>query len=227
MRLKNWDYGSPGYYYVTICTRDRKKYLGDVTTSCKNHIHGMHCWKGLCDGIGDAHSWDGSCRGIHSWGGSWGGSCDGIGGTHDYASLPPTAHPAHESEPPAERRRAIVQLTPIGKIAYQNWVDIPKHFPFVSLDEFVVMPDHVHGLLCFKKPGYRETNVNSFGPQSKNLGSVLRGFKAATKAAATAQHIEFAWQPRYYDDVVTSGKALDRIRQYIRNNPERWAEKNK
>jgi hypothetical protein len=89
------------------------------------------------------------------------------------------------------------------------------------------MPDHLHGILCFQKPGYRGRSVNAFGPQSKNLGSVIRNYKGATKAYATSREIKFAWQARYHDDVITSGEELDKIRAYIRNNPAKWMEKTK
>ena len=72
---------------------------------------------------------------------------------------------------------------------------------------------------------YRERKMNCFGPQSQNLGSVIRNFKGATKAYATTHRIEFAWQGRYHDDVVASGKELEKIRIYIRYNLKRWNEK--
>ncbi|MEX2232741.1 MAG: hypothetical protein WD824_11305 [Cyclobacteriaceae bacterium] len=174
-RIKNWDYGSPGYYYVTVCTKNHNQNFGEVV---------------LWDGPVDAYNYMVETR-------AWDGKCGGIAGTHNYASLPPPARPAHVSPAPSSHTHAVVILTPIGKIAFQNWLDIPKHFPFVSLDEFVIMPDHIHGILCFKKPGYRERHLNSFGPQSQNLGSVLRNYKSATKAYATSHEIEFAWQSRF------------------------------
>ena len=123
---------------------------------------------------------------------------------------------------------AIVRSTPIGKVANQGIrFNIRQHFPLVSLDEFIIMPDHIHGILCFQKPGYRERNTNAFGPQSQNLGSVIRNYKGATKAYATAHGFPLEWQARYHDDVITSGKELDNIRRYIRDNPKRWIEKNK
>lgn len=202
IRIRNWNYGSPGYYYVTICTRDRMHYFGDVVIS------------------------DETPEDIQSPA-PWADVCGGFAATHNYASLPPAAPPPHGTGIRSTRSHVTVELTEIGKIAYQNWIDIPAHFPFVILDEFVVMPDHIHGILCFQKPGYRERNVNSFGPQSENLGSVIRNFKGATKAYATSHEIQFAWQARYHDDVITSGEELDRIRTYIRNNPAKWLAKSK
>jgi REP element-mobilizing transposase RayT len=202
-RLENWDYGSPGYYYVTICTRDRKEYFGDVV---------------MCDADIHTNRPDAAMK-------PWEDMCGGIAGTHNHASLPPAAHSSHVNPRSNDATSPVVRLTPIGKIAHQNWIDIPSHFPFVSLDEFVVMPDHLHGILCFHKPGYREHKVNKFGPQSMNLGSVIRNYKSATKSDATLNGINFAWQARYHDDVITSSTELEKIRKYIRENPSRWIEK--
>ena len=117
--------------------------------------------------------------------------------------------------------------TTVGQIAYQYWKEIPKHFPFVILDEFVIMPDHIHGLLYFDKPDYpyRIPRPNRFGPQSKNLASVIRGYKAAVKKYATVNNIPFAWQSRYHNYVVRTEGRLQIIRKYIRGNPSKWFEK--
>lgn len=121
----------------------------------------------------------------------------------------------------ASLHTAQVQLTPIGKIAYQYWIEIPNHFPFVVLDEFVIMPNHVHGILLINKPGYRDCKPNAFGPQSQNLPSVVRGYKAATKKYATINGMEFSWQPRYHERVLRMDE-LDACRKYIQNNPKKW-----
>ncbi|MGQ0737849.1 MAG: transposase [Bacteroidota bacterium] len=105
---------------------------------------------------------------------------------------------------------------------------IPEHFPFIILDEYIIMPDHIHGILFINKetqdiaspqdPGYK----NKFGPQSGNISSVIRGYKAAVKSIATANNIEFAWQPRFYEHVIRDKEELIRIRKYIVKNPENW-----
>ena len=89
------------------------------------------------------------------------------------------------------------------------------------------MPNHVHDILFLNKPAYDEWRPNKFGPQSQNLATVLRGYKAGVKKYATMHQIDFTWQARYYDRVVRSEKELQNIRQYIFNNPARWeTEKN-
>jgi len=113
---------------------------------------------------------------------------------------------------------ASVHLTEIGKIAHQYWMEIPDHFPFVILDAFIIMPNHVHGILSFNKPNHSGEGPNAFGPQSKNLASVIRGYKAGTKKYATLNSLEFAWQPRYHDRIVRLDE-LRATRQYIKNNP--------
>ncbi len=84
-----------------------------------------------------------------------------------------------------------MHLSEIGRITDTCWKDIPNHFPFVHLGEFVVMPNHVHGIIIVDKPNdgtvetqdfaslpnLKQTPQNEFGPQSKNLASIIRGFK--------------------------------------------------
>lgn len=161
-RLKNWDYGSHGFYFVTICTKNKQPYFGRIinnTTTVE---------------------------------------------TQDLASL---------------------QTTPMGDIAHQYWNEIPKHFPFAELDVFIIMPDHVHGLLFFNKSNYNDWKPNSFKPQSKNLASVIRGYKAAVKKYATLSNFEFAWQARYYDRVIHAEPELHATRKYIEDNPTKWLNK--
>ena len=116
---------------------------------------------------------------------------------------------------------ASVDLTEIRKIAQQYWIEIPNHFPFVVLDKFIIMPNHVHGILCFNKSDYRGGSTNTFGPQSQNRASVIRGYKAATKKYATLNTMEFAWQKRYHERIVRMDELMA-TRRYIENNPAKW-----
>ena len=113
-----------------------------------------------------------------------------------------------------EKTRDIgfLHKTPIGEIAYNNWLNIPNHFSFVELDDFVIMPNHIHGILFINKPDKIDWQLNKFGIQSQNLASVIRGYKASVKAHATTNNIEFGWQPRYYDHVIRNEKEYLNIR---------------
>ena len=133
-----------------------------------------------------------------------------------------------------------MQLSDIGKFAQQCWNEIPLHFPFVILDEFVVMPNHIHGIIIINKPdidmqstGNVQTQnfaslpaenhtKNKFGPQSKNLASIIRGFKIGVTKSARLSNPNFAWQPRYHDHIIRDEKAYENIANYIRNNPKNW-----
>lgn len=154
-RLQTWDYGSEASYFVTICTKNRENYFGEIVTAAPQNV----------------------------------------------ASLQPTE---------------------IGRIAHNNWKEIPIHFPFVELDEFTVMPNHIHGILFFNVPWLHDWTTNKFGPQSKNLGSVMRGYKASVKTFSTINNIEFGWQGRFHDQIIHSSKELSKIRRYIINNPANW-----
>jgi REP element-mobilizing transposase RayT len=117
---------------------------------------------------------------------------------------------------------ASLRYSPLGIIARKFWNEIPNHFPFIDLDEYMIMPDHVHGIIMINKPEYNEWHVNKFGPQSQNLGSVIRGFKVGVKKFAKENRINFEWQPRYYDHLIRSENELNRIRVYIIENPANW-----
>lgn len=124
-------------------------------------------------------------------------------------------------------------LSEVGGMAHRCWLEIPDHFPFVTLDAFVVMPDHIHGIVVIQKPDDGRTNdpndvhnprrtQNRFGPQSHNLASVIRGFKIGVTQNARRIYSEFAWQARYHDRIIRDSFALGRIAAYIRRNPAEW-----
>ncbi|TVR77748.1 MAG: hypothetical protein EA412_10345, partial [Chitinophagaceae bacterium] len=65
---------------------------------------------------------------------------------------------------------------------------------------------------------------NQFGPQSKNLASIVRGFKSAVAIQARIIEPDFAWQSRFHDHIIRDKTSYYRIAQYIKNNPANWAE---
>ena len=129
-------------------------------------------------------------------------------------------------------------LSDIGHLANKYWLEIPKHFPFVELDVFVVMPNHVHGIVIINKPNdechderYVETqnfaslpfeSKNKFGPQSQNLASIIRGFKIGVTKNARKIKAGFAWQSRFHDHIIRNNKSFNRIQAYIQSNPQNW-----
>ncbi|MCD2450134.1 hypothetical protein GO003_007020 [Methylicorpusculum oleiharenae] len=124
----------------------------------------------------------------------------------------------------------IMSLSELGRCAERCWLDIPNHFPFVVLHEFVVMPNHVHGILAIDKPvetqnlASLQERQNRFGPQSQNLASIIRGYKIGVSKCAKNQGINFAWQARFHDHVIRSEENYLKIAEYIQTNPQRWLE---
>ncbi|GCC53466.1 hypothetical protein SanaruYs_37100 [Chryseotalea sanaruensis] len=135
----------------------------------------------------------------------------------------------------------------IGLVAHNEWYKTPELRPDMNLQlgEFVVMPNHIHGIIIIGKNEYNggcrdamhcvstTTNAmhrasteskNKFGPQSKNLASILRGYKSAVATYARKNNIEFDWQPLFHDHIIRSEEAYYRISNYIKNNPSKWAE---
>jgi REP element-mobilizing transposase RayT len=139
-------------------------------------------------------------------------------------------------------------LSLLGQYALVCWNEIPAHFPFVELGEFVVMPNHVHGIVVINKSvesvesgAMVETqntvemqntvetqNIaslrNRFGPQSQNLASIVRGYKIGVTKFARQNGIQFVWQARYHDHVIRNTGDYERIYQYILDNPQKWEE---
>lgn len=127
-------------------------------------------------------------------------------------------------------RKGKMQLSPAGTIARECWQAIPEHFPQVTLDQFCIMPDHLHGILIIQPleapiPSDKITNRTRrghFGPQSMNLGSIIRGFKAGVTTRCKIHGLSVHWQSRYHDHIIRSHASLERIRKYIEHNPENW-----
>lgn len=131
-----------------------------------------------------------------------------------------------------EIRHGIVGLNPLGLAAHTYWRALPDHFPFVVLDEFVVMPDHVHGILIIDKPHRVETpklGVSTAGKGNPNwkpgiLGVIINQYKRACTLSIRKIYPDFGWQSRFHDHVVRNEEELNRIRQYIQDNPKYWGQ---
>ncbi len=159
-RLKNWDYGSPGLYFITICTKNRKHFFGEIENS-------------------------------------------------------------------------EIVLNQLGLIVDTEWTRTPSIRPDMNLalGEFITMPNHFHGIIMIGENGFnarhgrdakRGVSTNKFGPQSKNLGSIIRGFKSAVTTASKKLNMEFDWQERFHDHIVRDHDELIRISNYIETNPQNW-----
>jgi REP element-mobilizing transposase RayT len=172
IRLKGYDYASPGWYYVTICTCEREFSFGEIV---RDQMH------------------------------------------------------------PSE----------IGAIVQECWNEIPQHFRRASLDVSIVMPNHLHGVVIIGgdvpsrtgtlgtgTPWRAPTNSGvpvraaAFGkPVLGWLATMVGLFKQAVTRRVRARHgvpLQ-VWQDNFYEYIIRNEKELNRIREYICNNPLRWA----
>jgi REP element-mobilizing transposase RayT len=111
-----------------------------------------------------------------------------------------------------------VELSRAGAVAASVWESLPDHFRGVELDAFVVMPNHVHGIVVLP-----DMSVGS--GDRVTLGRVMGYYKYTSTRLINATRGTAGmpvWQRHYFDHIVRSYESLDRIRQYIENNPLRW-----
>jgi REP element-mobilizing transposase RayT len=121
-----------------------------------------------------------------------------------------------------------VHLSPAGDIVRMVWQALPVHFPDMDVDAMVVMPNHLHGILLLRGRGTacRAPTTEGFGrPVEGSLPTIVRSFKSA--AARGINRLRGTpgapvWQRGYYEHIVRSPHALDRLRRYIAMNPLRW-----
>lgn len=162
-RLPHWDYGNPGTYFVTICTKKFQYWFGEV-------VNGK------------------------------------------------------------------MVLNEMGEVADSCWAEIPDHFDHIELDEYVVMPNHVHGIIGImdvetlpEKVKTRHAvslreHTNKFGPLKKGaLSTIIGSYKSAVTGEIRESHNpNFGWHPRFYDHVIRNEYSLEKIQYYIQMNPKNW-----
>jgi len=186
LRAKWWDYSRNGAYFITICTKDREHFFGEI-------------------------------------------------------------------------RNGKMILSGTGIIADILWHEIPNRLPFVSLGEFVVMPDHVHGILILDKSGdvnhplfpnaanssksvgmlhatypqqqmdkepqtglKKSQTMSIISPKSNTISVIIRSYKSAVTKHANRLGLKNGWQSLYHDRIIRDHEEYQRISEYIINNPQNW-----
>ena len=203
IRLKNWDYSSQGMYFITICTKCREHYFGEIFESK--------------DGYNEMN----------------------LSELGKIVELEWIKTPEIRPDMNLELDEFVVMpnhfhsILIIGANEYNS--DIAKKM----CDANVPSEDFMHHVSF--APPESEANLeinlgiepeidylttsdkrNKFAPQSKNLGSVMRGFKSAVTTFANTNNIPFIWQPRYYEHIIRDNNEYLRIKKYIQNNPANW-----
>lgn len=133
-----------------------------------------------------------------------------------------------------------MQLSAIGEIVNEFWLEIPQHSRYTYLDEYIIMPNHIHGIIAIDNPDnpcrdvayYVSTPNNDLSqimselsPKSGSLSTIIRSYKSSvTRWCKQNNYDNFAWQPRFYEHIIRNDGSLDNIREYIINNPAKWSE---
>jgi REP element-mobilizing transposase RayT len=100
-------------------------------------------------------------------------------------------------------------------------LDIPKHFLNVELGEFIVMPNHLHGIINI----VGDADLRPLQDRSKmSLSKIIHGFKSSVSRSVNRidSRINFAWQRSFYDHVIRADESLVKISEYIIGNPGNW-----
>jgi REP element-mobilizing transposase RayT len=129
-------------------------------------------------------------------------------------------------------------LTTSGIKVNEIWHLIPIQFPFIVLHEFVVMPNHIHGLIEIKKPNYLnlKMDVLEFNKNggiaglknlmfTNNLSKVIRWFKGRTTFEIRKTNKYFYWSKNFHDIIVRDNISKIKISKYIQNNIKTWSQK--
>lgn len=125
-----------------------------------------------------------------------------------------------------------IKLSPIGEVVKRFWLEIPHHFKNVKSDAFVIMPNHLHGIIFLIEkcrggvsPPNHKGEVTSL-LQKPILGQIIAYYKyKTTKFINASRHTPSVrvWQRNYFEHVIRSQNELNHIRQYILDNPLKWA----
>lgn len=134
-------------------------------------------------------------------------------------------------------------LNDMGRIVQGRWLEIAKLSPCVQLDEFIIMPDHIHGIIHIRhanncrcvarlrtynkhEPRYEyegdHPRMSGIAPRAGSISTIVRSFKSATAKHIHPHNPEFQWQKRFHDRIIQSPGELQQKRTYIRNNPKNY-----
>jgi putative transposase len=136
-----------------------------------------------------------------------------------------------------------MRLNDRGGLIHSVWDELPDHYPGVKCDAFIVMPNHVHGIIVLaNEGGVGESDVGAGLKPARTglrpttapgaalnpaptLSEIIRGFKTfSARRINQLRHMPATpvWQRNYYEHIVRGESELNRIREYIANNPLQW-----
>jgi REP element-mobilizing transposase RayT len=182
-RLKSYNYSDNGWYFVTICSKDRKNIFGEYN----NKIVG----EGLAPSRYKNHK------------------------------IPHKGQPQGLSLQAPVRYQNDIKLSKIGQIIDIQWNDIPNQYDNIELDEYIIMSNHIHGILVIDK--------RDGASPSPTISNIIGSFKSKC-SVDNLNYIKHnnlntsgqIWQRSFYDHVIRNERSLMAVRKYISENPENW-----
>jgi len=127
-------------------------------------------------------------------------------------------------------RDGVMHLNVYGRIALAEWQKTPDKRPYVTLDEFIIMPNHIHAILFFEGNISHETEHSGkrefAKPQIQSLGAVVGAYKSAVSKEIGLLRDEKTrtWQHKFWEHIIHHERDLENQRLYIVNNPSKWAD---
>jgi len=127
-----------------------------------------------------------------------------------------------------------LELNHVGKIAKKYWLQIPCHFSCVSLDQFIIMPNHMHGIIVINKQRRDEAlprlyngdyrKMSQISPNPRSIPVIIGSYKSIVTKTINRENpnISFAWQSRFHDRIIRNHTEWNYVQQYIKNNPFKW-----
>ena len=124
----------------------------------------------------------------------------------------------HKQCPFGAIENGIMNLNPNGQIVWKSWEDIPRHYAGISNEIFMVMPNHIHGIIIIHD-GNKRSGSKPDPTKKHPLSEIVRAFKSYS-----TRHIKgtVVWQHAYYEHVIRDGKEYYEIGEYILGNPSKW-----
>ncbi len=197
LRLQFWDYTNAALYFITVKTKNRVCYFGEVSSSKIKLSPVGQIVREECIKTFELR------KEMKLWKGEF---C--VMPNHFHALIGIGFNPYNSAE----------QLH-IEHFTEKTGGDAMPGVPQNQSNSLEINPE-LQIINPFKNKG--EIPKNQFGPQSNNLFSILRGFKSAVTVRAREIEPEFAWQSRFYEHSVRNQSYIERISWYIKTNPENW-----
>jgi REP element-mobilizing transposase RayT len=124
-------------------------------------------------------------------------------------------------------RGDAVELSEIGRVVNAAWRELPRRFAHVQLDAYVIMPNHLHGILLLRRRESRDRARSEAyqKPVRGSLPTIVRSFKATASGRIKEAGIQLphpVWQRNYFERVLRTGKEVMAATRYILENPARW-----